>query len=694
MALAVNATHLVSLDAVVLDTETTGLDARTARLVQVGAIRIFGPDIRSEARFESLVNPGIPIPPATTAIHGISDEDVRAAPHFPAISQQLAGFIGSSILIGHSIAYDLAILQREHDLAGLAWKSPRALDVRELARLAAPELAHYDLDRLCAWLNIEVAGRHTAMGDAEATARVFAALLPMLRQRNIRTLAEAEKATRQLLERNAGWSAVQTANAFETAVAGIDSYPYRHRVHEVMTSPPVIVPPAMPVAEAALLLIERRISSVFVAMMGGETGIVTERDLLRAVAARGAEALQTPLGDIMTTPLQSISADAFLYRAIGRMDRLGFRHLAVHDETGELVGALTSRNLLRQRASSAIMVGDEIEGARSVGDLARVWSQLPVIARSLLDEEVDSRRIASLISSEIVALTRRAAEMAETRMLENGFGPPPVPYCVLVLGSAGRGESLLAADQDNAVIYERGEAGGPEDRWFEMAAGHMTGVLDAVGVPFCKGGVMASNAPWRHSVQGWRTVVDGWIGRQRPEDLLNVDIFFDGLPAHGAMSLGQAIWRYAYETAERAPDFVNLLSVGAREWSAPLTWFGGVRSDADGRVDLKKGGLMPILMAGRALSIRHSVHRRSTPDRWRGIAEKGVGSADEIDGVIDSHGAILRAMLLQQLADAEQGIALSSRVEPTLLGKRSRADLRKALDGALAAGRIAAEGMF
>lgn len=699
MPLAVNATPLLSLDAVVVDTETTGLDARSARLVQVGAIRIFGPEVLAGERFECLVNPGIPIPAATTAIHGITDERVRAAPRFDAIAPALAGFMKSSVVIGHSIAYDFAILQREHDLAGLAWQPPRGLDVRELARVAAPELAHYDLDRLCAWLGIEVAGRHTAMGDAEATARVFAALLPLLRRKNIRTLAEAEKASRLVLERSAalGGGFVlpgQAADVVRGAVAGIDSFPYRHLARDVMSTPPVIMPPAMTVAEAARLLIERKISSVFVASAGTETGIVTERDLLRVIALRGADALRVPLGEIMATPLQSISADAFLYRAIGRMDRLGFRHLAVRDEEGELVGALTSRNLLRQRASAAIMIGDEIESARNVGELGRVWGQVPVVARSLLAEDVDSRWIAALISSEIVALTRRAAEMAETRMLEAGLGPPPVPYCVLVLGSAGRGESLLAADQDNAIIYERGEPGGPEDRWFEIAAGHMTGILDSVGIPFCKGGVMASNALWRHSVQGWRTLIGGWIDRQRPEDLLNVDIFFDGLPAHGAASLGQAIWRYAYLAGERAPEFIKMLSLAVREWTPPLTWFGGIKTEGDGRVDLKKGGLMPVLISARTLSIRHGVHRRATPDRLRGVAAKGVGSVDEIESIIDSHGVVLRAILLQQLADAERGVAPSTRVDLKSLGKASRAELRKALDGAIAAGRIVSEGIF
>ena len=54
----------------------------------------------------------------------------------------------------------------------------------------------------------------------------------------------------------------------------------------------------------------------------------------------------------------------------------------------------------------------------------------------------------------------------------------------------------------------------------------LRGQLDAAGVPFCKGGVMAKNRAWRKSVADWRTTVDAWVRRQRPEDLLNVDIFF------------------------------------------------------------------------------------------------------------------------------------------------------------------------
>ena len=96
-------------------------------------------------------------------------------------------------MIGHTVGFDLAMLKRECDLAGLPWTRPRTLDTRLLAQIAAPELAGYTLEKL-AWLGVEVADRHSALGDAATTARVFLALVPKLRDHGIRTIAEAERA--------------------------------------------------------------------------------------------------------------------------------------------------------------------------------------------------------------------------------------------------------------------------------------------------------------------------------------------------------------------------------------------------------------------------------------------------------------------------------------------------------------------
>jgi CBS domain-containing protein len=191
-------------------------------------------------------------------------------------------------------------------------------------------------------------GRHTAIGDARATGEVFLALVPLLRANGIRTLAEAEAASRALAperEAAAGTGAVLPSSTASVAdnppVAKIDSFPYRHRVRGVMSVPPVFAAPKTTVREAVRLLIERKISSLFVHSESGEIGIATEREVLRAVDEGGEPILATPIGRIVRGPLQTVAEDDFLYRAIGRIQRMGFRHLGVTNATGAIVGAAT-----------------------------------------------------------------------------------------------------------------------------------------------------------------------------------------------------------------------------------------------------------------------------------------------------------------------------------------------------------------
>ena len=684
-------TPLMALPAVVLDTETTGLDPRSARVIQIGAVRPRNGQVDPNDRFESLVDPEQPIPPGATAIHGLTDAHVAGAPSFAAVAPNLAAFLGDSVVIGHTIAFDMAILARAHQRAGLPWTAPRTLDVRLLAGVAFANLRQDDLDSLCTRLSVPITARHTATGDAMATAGVFLALVPLLRERGIRTLAEAEAASSRLAERMArtksgllavGGPPIPGIADQQGPLERIDGFPYRHLVRDVMTAPPVSLDAAATVAQGIAILAGTGISSVFVRQGGVHAatpwGIVTERDIIRALDAQGDAALRAPLATLATMPLECVRADDFLYRAIGRMTRLGLRHLGVIDAGGDLVGALTPRNLLRQRALSAIVLGDQIDSAKTTAELGAAWARVPEMARLLLAEEVEARAIAAVISTEIRALTQRASEMAEARMVDAGLGGPPVPYCVMVLGSAGRGESLLAADQDNAIVFASGDPDGPEDRWFAAMATHMTAILDEVGVPFCQGGVMAKNAAWRLSLAGWHAQIDRWVRRQRPEDLLSVDIFFDLAPAHGDPTLAERIRAHAYDAGHAAPDFVKLLAAEATRARPPLTLFGRLRTE-DGRVDLKKHGLMPIFTAARVLSIRHHLPAHATVDRLRAVLARGIGAASDIDAVILAHGLLLEACLMQQLADARAGVPLSTRVDPGVLPTGRRAILPDAL---------------
>ena len=253
---------LSALDAVVIDTETTGLDVRTARMIQFGGIRIRGTELRDREQLSMLFNPGVPISPATTAIHGIG----RRCPRCAAFCRRSRAHrrIPGGDVIGHSVEFDLAILRREHELAGLdleASARARCALSGAYSRASTGELrSRPGLDRL----GIDNQACHTAPGDAHATAKVFAALLPMLRQQGIRTLAEAEAA--HLLLRRAGNARGRRphdgrgAGQAPLALMRIDSYPDRHRVRDLMSSPPVIADPDMPVVETIRLLVDRKVS--------------------------------------------------------------------------------------------------------------------------------------------------------------------------------------------------------------------------------------------------------------------------------------------------------------------------------------------------------------------------------------------------------------------------------------------------
>jgi DNA polymerase-3 subunit epsilon/CBS domain-containing protein len=688
------ATPLISLDAVVIDTETTGLDPRTARIVEIGAVRLAHGSIEAGSGFRQLVDPKEPIPAEASRIHGIGATKLQGAPDFPQAWPQFRSFAGDAVQIGHTVGYDLAVMKSECARAGLSWQSPRTLDTQLLSQIARPDLAGYSLEEIASWLGVEISERHSALGDATTTARIFHALVPKLRDRGIRTFAEAQQACLALTEvidrqYRAGWVPPDAAigDASEETKAGrFDSYPYRHRVYDVMSTPPKTMSSDKTLGDALAQLIRDRISSLFITFdvdvsqtaRASQAGIVTERDILRAIEGHGNGALELSVAQFVSRPLATIPADAFVYRAIGRMSRLKIRHLGVTDEKGDLVGALSARDLLRLRAAEAISLGDEIDQAGSVPALGRAWARLPGVAASLLSEDIPAREIAAVVSRELGALSRQAAILAEGRMRDTGLGDPPCKYAFAVLGSGGRGESLLAMDQDNAIIFERGEPGGPEDMWFAKLGEHAADFLNEVGVPYCKGGVMAKNPPWRGSIDTWRQRIAHWVTRSSPADLLAVDIVFDLRGVHGDTALSEAIWRDAFDAAKGRADFAKLLAEAAGDSTSGLNFFGGIKTE-QGRIDLKKAGLFGIVTTARALAVCHHVLERTTPRRISGVMSLGIGGERDLESLLDAHATFLKLILSQQLADIKAGKPPSYRIAVKHLSRSDRARLQAAL---------------
>jgi CBS domain-containing protein len=625
---------------------------------------------RDDNHFDTLVNPGIAIPATATRIHGTTDVMVLDAPDFAAAGTKLLDFIGNRVVLGHSLGFDLAIIAQESNRVGLSWTRPRSLCVRLLATVAKPDLPDYSLETLAAWLGLQIEGRHSALGDAKAAATIFAALLPKLQKLGVRTLAEAERASLALTSElenahRAGWSK-PVSEPSPPIFKSMDPFAYRHRVGDLMSSPPIIVSPASTLKDVIALMAARKISSVFVADPAepgqpiAAYGIVTERDVMRAIEV-GHDALSNHVGTVASRPLVSIRSAAFAHRAIGRMDRLRIRHLPVCDGSDRLCGVISARDLMRLRASAAINLDDAIEVADTSADLAAAWSTLPAIVSAFSEEEVGARVVAEIISDEVCAMTRRAALLAERAMLAEGLGAPPSAYSLMVLGSAGRGESLLAADQDNAIVFAEGEPDGSEDRWFAKLGERLADVLDTAGVPYCKGGVMAKNAAFRGSTALWKTRIAEWVRLSRPQDLLNVDISFDLLPVHGNTRLATDLLDHARDLGHEEEDFAKLLGEQMVVGN-PFGLFGGYRLE-DGRLDLKKHGLFPIVASARILAIRHNVRASSTRARLEGLADLGIGGVADIEAKLTGHAFLLSVLLAQQSHDLQAGIPVTNRID-------------------------------
>ena len=159
-----------------LDVETTGLDHRHCRVVELGAL-LFRPSrpLEEARRLESLVNPGIPIPSFVSSIHGITDGDVAGAPGFGELAGALLELAAGATVIAHNVKFDLGFIGMELGRLGLPLLANPSLDTLPLARKAWPGLPSYSLPRLVAALGIQGGRGHRALDDARSCAALFVA---------------------------------------------------------------------------------------------------------------------------------------------------------------------------------------------------------------------------------------------------------------------------------------------------------------------------------------------------------------------------------------------------------------------------------------------------------------------------------------------------------------------------------------
>lgn len=425
---------------------------------------------------------------------------------------------------------------------------------------------------------------------------------------------------------------------------------------------PVAVGPQAPLREALTQMHDRRVGSVMVVdESGAALGILTRYDILGRVTLP-QRPLDTPIAEVMTHPVYTLTVDDTAQQAALLMSRHGLRHVPITDG-GRVVSIVSERDLFALQRLSLKQISTTIRAAEDLATLQQRAGEIRRFARHLLAQGVQARQLTELISHLNDRLAARCYGLLAAR-----HGLDPMQGCWLAFGSEGRGEQTIATDQDNGLIH-------PGDQAAWLALGDAVNqALDACGYPLCQGGVMAGRPDCCLTADGWRERFERWIEHGAPQDLLNASIFFDLRPVAGNRALAEPLQRFIATRAAATPRFLKQLAVNALEHRPPLAWHGGIAGDS---IDLKLQGTAIFVEAARLLGLAAGVTATGTRQRLEALAAPLKVPAAEVSAWVAGF-EYLQLLRLGVQAGGARG-AQANRVELAALNEIDRRVLRETL---------------
>lgn len=236
--------------------------------------------------------------------------------------------------------------------------------------------------------------------------------------------------------------------------------------------------------------------------------------------------------------------------------------------------------------------------ARAMDHGLRVERATAILARSL--EEIFCQAVAEAIGE---------------------LGEPPCAFVLLGLGSIGRGEAMLAPDQDTAILYDQDGEGDHHLDYFRRMGQVITARVAESGIPPCDAGNSASNPQWVLSADGWRQRFSGWINDSLPDDLLQVNIFFDLRTLAGDEELTEKLRRHIFAEVAARPIFLYYLAESTINFRLPADPLGRLRAEGpDGNVLNLKKVMLHFVSFVRIYALKHGLEANNTITRLETLA--------------------------------------------------------------------------
>lgn len=441
------------------------------------------------------------------------------------------------------------------------------------------------------------------------------------------------------------------------------------RIGEGTLHPPIVVPPQTTIHEAVTTMKEHGTSALLV-QRGNETGIFTGRDVRERYLLMGMPET-TPIGDLASYGLITIGQDDLVFDALVAMTKHAIRHLVVtHNE--QIVGVLEQADLLNYLTNSSYAIARKAERAADADTLKEAAEDIPRLIKSLYERGVKPRFIARLVTD----LNRKIIH----RLFEQ-MAPPALATdaCLIVMGSEGRGEQLLRTDQDNAIIFRDN---GPPPTEFQQVAQAFPQALMELGYPPCEGNVMTSNPEWAKPLSAFRDDMFRWIHQPSPEGFMALAIFFDATAVAGDESLLADLKQHLMDLMRGQEMVVRHFARVMLSFPTPLGWFSRFvveKGEHAGELDIKKGGIFPVVHGVRSMALEHGLTETNTVGRLQILSGRRPLGREFTADLIEAFDFMSMLRLRSQLQQLDRGVATNNFIRPGRLNRLERSLLRDSL---------------
>lgn len=456
------------------------------------------------------------------------------------------------------------------------------------------------------------------------------------------------------------------------------------KARKILARDPVTLEATASIQEAAILMAEENVTSLLIIRPTEELteeddeqllGILTDRDLCIRVLAQGIDT-NIPVSEVMSYDVVSLDYNAYVFEAMLTMLRYNVHHLPILKDK-KPIGIIGMTDIVRYESQNSLLLVSSIFQQTSVEDLKQVSEQVKDCFVRMVNEDANAHMIGRAMSVIGSSFKQRLAELAEQE-----FGPAPIPYCLVAMGSMARDEQLIVTDQDNALILDNSYDVEIHGEYFEKFAKFVCDGLAACGYAYCTGDIMATNPEWRKTRAEWEECFGNWIDNPTPERLLNSNIFFDLLGVHGRVKWAEQLSSFIVRRAKRNNRFLACMAYNAIRRTPPLGFFKDFVMEKDGRhrnsINLKRRGTAPLADLIRVHSLAIGSRSQNSFDRLDDINDAGILPKGRGLDLRDAMELIYMVRIRHQALDIENGEEPDNNIEPENMSEFERRNLKAA----------------